>query len=70
MLTNVNVKLNASLCSLSEHKVLSRGISVDMSSSAVTRRLDLVDELRELADELVNAKRLGSVRGDPPFNLK
>jgi hypothetical protein len=43
----------------SECKDRSRGISVDMSPEAVARRIDIVDELRELAHELVNAKRLG-----------
>ena len=36
-----------------------------MSREAVTRRIDLVDELRELAEELANAKRLGSVISAP-----
>ena len=32
-----------------------------MSPEAVACRFDLVDELRELAEELANAKRLGPV---------
>lgn len=42
-------------------KSLSRGISCDMSSEAVTRRLEIVDELRELAEDLQTAKRLGLI---------
>jgi hypothetical protein len=53
--------VNANTRSPSEQKDLSRGASIDMSSEAVTRRLDLVDELRELAAELASAKRLGPV---------
>lgn len=48
-----------------ERKDFSRGIGIDMSREAVTRRIDLVDELRELAEELANAKRLGSVISAP-----
>jgi hypothetical protein len=32
-----------------------------MSSAAITSRIDIVDELRDLAQELANAKRLGPV---------
>ena len=60
--------LNASQFSPAERKDLSRGISSDMSPEAVTRRLDLVDELRELAEELATAKRLGPVIRDPEIN--
>ncbi|MDX1926808.1 MAG: hypothetical protein SFV81_09830 [Pirellulaceae bacterium] len=49
----------------SERKDLSRGMGIDMSPEAVARRFDLVDELRELAEELANAKRLGPVNCDP-----
>ena len=45
----------------SARKDLSRGISIDMSPEAVTRRIDIVDELREFAEELANAKRLGAL---------
>jgi hypothetical protein len=37
-----------------------------MSPEAILRRLDIVDELRELAKDLQNAKRLGPVRSEPP----
>jgi|GEM_PF-777252 len=47
--------------SSTEQKDLSRGIGVDMSSTAITCRLDIVDELRDLAQELAHAKRLGIV---------
>jgi len=43
-------------------KSQSRGVSCDMSSEAILRRLDIVDELRELAKDLQNAKRLGPLR--------
>lgn len=43
------------------NKAKSRGISCDMSPSAVERRLEAVDELRELALELSRAQRLGPV---------
>ncbi len=42
-----------------DSKMWSRGASADMSPAAVTRRLEIVDELRELARDLQNAKRLG-----------
>ncbi len=43
-------------------KAQSRGASCDMSPDAVLRRLDIVDELRELAKDLQNAKRLGPLK--------
>jgi len=43
-------------------KSKSRGISGDMSPAAIERRLEMVDELRELALELSRAERLGPVR--------
>ena len=43
-------------------KAQSRGASCDMSPNAVLRRLDIVDELRELAKDLQNAKRLGPLK--------
>jgi hypothetical protein len=43
-------------------KSKSRGISCDMSPSAIERRLETVDELRELALDLSRAERLGPVR--------
>ena len=60
--------IDASQLTPSARKDLSRGIGIDMSPEAVTRRIDIVDELREFAEELANAKRLGplicaSVRG-------
>ena len=42
-------------------KSQSRGIGCDMSSDSVIRRLEIVDELRELAKELQAAKRMGTV---------
>lgn len=44
---------------MKDAKAQSRGASCDMSPDAVARRLEIVDELRELARELQNAKRLG-----------
>jgi hypothetical protein len=43
-------------------KTQSRGVSCDMSSEAIVRRLDIVDELREFARELEEAKRRGAVK--------
>lgn len=51
---------------LQNAKDRSRGVSCDMSPAAVLRRLDIVDELRELAMELQNAKRLGPLKADRP----
>ena len=62
---NVSSTIITSQLSPRERKDLSRGIGIDMSREAVTRRIDLVDELRELAGELANAKRLGSVISAP-----
>ncbi len=45
-------------------KAQSRGANCDMSADAVLRRLDIVDELRELAKDLQNAKRLGPLKND------
>lgn len=45
-------------------KSQSRGVSCDMSPEAIMRRLDIVDELREFARELEEAKRQGSVKLD------
>ncbi len=42
-------------------KSISRGISCDMSPAAIQRRLETVDELRELANELSQAERLGPI---------
>ena len=42
-----------------DSKIRSRGASTDMSPATVLRRLEIVDELRELAYVLQNAKRLG-----------
>ena len=43
-------------------KSKSRGISCDMSPAAVERRLEMVDELRELAIDLSQAERLGPIK--------
>ena len=55
-------------------KAQSRGASCDMSQEAVLRRLDIVDELRDLAKDLQNAKRLGPLQSDlistPPLNFR
>ncbi len=42
-------------------KSKSRGISCDMSQAAIERRLETVDELRELAIALSQAERLGPI---------
>ncbi len=47
---------------MDESKALSRGISADMSPAAIERRLEIVDELRELSMELAGAKWLGPVQ--------
>jgi hypothetical protein len=47
-------------------KSKSRGISGDMSPAAVERRLEMVDELRELALDLSRAERLGPVSSQQP----
>lgn len=39
-------------------KQLSRGASLDMSSATIMRRLEIVDEMRELAIALAQAKKL------------
>jgi hypothetical protein len=42
-----------------------------MLVAPILRRLDIVDELRELARDLQNAKRLGSLKlNDTTTNLK
>jgi hypothetical protein len=45
-------------------KTQSRGVSCDMTPEAILLRLDIVDELREFARELEEAKRQGSVKLD------
>ena len=57
MIHNTNVQMK-------QAKAQSRGISCDMSSEAVLRRLDIVDELRELATDLQNAERLGPIKSE------
>jgi len=57
---------NSSEHQFQQAKSQSRGVSCDMSSEAIMRRLDIVDELRELANDLLNAKRLGPVRSAQP----
>jgi|JI9StandDraft_1071089.scaffolds.fasta_scaffold00526_14 hypothetical protein len=59
--SNEFAEANIAQLSSKEQKDLSRGIGVDMSSAAITSRLDIVDELRDLAHELAHAKRLGRV---------
>ena len=44
-------------------KQLSRGASTNMSPAAILRRLEIVDEMRELADALAKAKKLGRLNG-------
>lgn len=51
--------VDASQLTPNARKDLSRGVGLDMSPEAVARRIDIVDELREFAEELANAKRLG-----------
>ncbi len=52
-----------------EQKDISRGIGVHMSSEAVTCRIEIVDELRDLAQELAVARRLGPINSvQPPLN--
>ena len=46
-----------------DYKALSRGVSRDMSSAAIARRLRIVDELLELAQTLGKTRLLGSVEG-------
>ena len=41
-----------------DFKQLSRGASLDMSSATIMRRLEIVDEMRELAIALAQAKNL------------
>ncbi len=54
-MTNPSVKSNTE----KDFKQLSRGASVDMSAAAIKRRIEIVDELRELTSELAQAKKLG-----------
>ena len=44
-----------------DYKSLSRGISRDMSSEAIARRLKIVADLYELAKTLSGSKKLGRV---------
>jgi hypothetical protein len=46
-----------------DYKSLSRGISRDMSSEAIARRLKIVADLFELAKTLKRFKNLGRVEG-------
>ncbi len=58
---------NSSEHPFQQSKAQSRGVSCDMSPEAILRRLDIVDELRDLAKDLRNAKRLGPMKsGQPP----
>ncbi len=52
---------------MKDAKAQSRGASCDMSPDAVARRLEIVDELRELAQELQNAKGVGPI--EKPMEL-
>ncbi len=58
------MNFNSSELQKQQSKSRSRGVSCDMTPEAILRRLDIVDELRELARELQNAKRLGSIHLD------
>lgn len=49
-----------------EFKDQSRGVGVDMSPEAIARRLEIVDELREFAKELMSAKSFGSLVSAQP----
>lgn len=55
------MNFNSSDLRMQQSKSRSRGVSCDMTPEAILRRLDIVDELRELARDLQNAKRLGSI---------
>jgi hypothetical protein len=46
---------------LTDFKALSRGYSNDMSSDAIMKRLEIVNELYQLQKLLVSAKSLGIV---------
>lgn len=52
---------------VSNAKERSRNSGTDMTAAAISRRLDVVDELRELERALRNAKRLGKLNsnGEP-----
>jgi len=65
-LTSEISMVNATQSSSIEQKDLTRGMGVDMSSEAVTSRIDIVDELRELAQELASARRLGPIKSVQP----
>ncbi|MFM2011994.1 MAG: hypothetical protein RLZZ396_778 [Planctomycetota bacterium] len=60
----MNTKLDTQAAPL---KSRSRGTSRDMSPDAVSRRLDIVDELREFARELLDSTRHGPI-GKPYIN--
>ncbi len=49
-----------------ELKDQSRGIGVDISPEAIARRLEIVDELREFARELMSAKSFGPLVSAQP----
>jgi hypothetical protein len=58
------MNFNSSELQKQQSKLRSRGVNCDMTPEAILRRLDIVDELRELARDLQNAKRLGSIHLD------
>lgn len=64
------MKQNISEQQMQLAKSQSRGVNCDMSPDAILRRLDIVDELRELAKDLQNAKRLGSLHVDESKTLQ
>ena len=47
-----------------DHESLSRGISGDMSSDAIARRLDIASQLYQLARTLSGAEYQGHVESD------
>ncbi len=47
-----------------DFKEFSRGASLDMSSAAIMWRLEIVDEMRELAIALAQTKKLGQSCND------
>ena len=48
-----------------EQKSKSRGNSRDMSPEAISKRLDILVELHEVATALASAKRLGKAEPEP-----
>ncbi len=63
------MNFNSSELQKQQSKSRSRGVSCEMTPEAILRRLDIVDELRELARDLQNAKRLGFIHLDQAIML-